>query len=96
IHTDLAWIKAMLGKTEDAKVAILRAREITPGDPQVYLYSALISVRSGETSAAYADLEAAVEMGYPRKLLVAEPHLRSINKDQQFLALTSATDTDAR
>ena len=96
IHTDLAWIKAMLGQTEEAKEAILRAREITPGDPQVYLYSALISVRSGETSAAYEDLEAAVEMGYPRKLLVAEPHLRSLNKDQQFLALTAAADTDAR
>ncbi|MEX2126383.1 MAG: tetratricopeptide repeat protein [Woeseia sp.] len=95
IHIDLAWIKAMLGKMQEAKEVIARAREITPGDPQVYLYSALISVRSGDNSSAYKDLQAAVEMGYPRNLLVAEPHLRAMRNDPQFLALTTTPGTKA-
>jgi tetratricopeptide (TPR) repeat protein len=84
---DLAWIKAMLGKTQEAKEAIARARASTPGDPNVYFIGALIAVRSGEMSSAYQDLEAAIEKGYPLEMLAAEPHLRSIREDPQFLAL---------
>jgi tetratricopeptide (TPR) repeat protein len=84
---DLAWIKAMLGKAEDAKAAIERARRSTPGDPNVHFISALISVRSGEFDAAYQDLEDAVEKGYPLEMLAAEPHLEPIRENAEFREL---------
>jgi tetratricopeptide (TPR) repeat protein/DNA-binding winged helix-turn-helix (wHTH) protein len=85
---DLAWIKAMLGKQDEARKAIARAREITPGDPYVHLITALISVRFGDSSTVYDELEQAIEAGYSRELLAVEPHLKSIWQDPRFQALT--------
>jgi tetratricopeptide (TPR) repeat protein len=92
---DLAWIKAMLGKIADAKGVIERARESTPGDPNVHFISALISVRSGEFSSAYGDLKAAIEKGYPLEMLAAEPHLKAIRGEPQFLELIARSGTVA-
>jgi tetratricopeptide (TPR) repeat protein/TolB-like protein/DNA-binding winged helix-turn-helix (wHTH) protein len=85
---DLAWIKAMLDKPEEAQRAIARARELTPGDPYVYFVSALVAVRAGDTTIVYDNLQAAVDMGYPLKLLAAEPHLRPLRNQARFVALT--------
>lgn len=85
---DLAWIKAMLGKWREARTAIARAREITPGDPYVHFVSALVAVRAGDKESVYEDLRAAVDMGYPLKLLAAEPHLKELRNEPEFLALT--------
>ncbi|HEX7061794.1 MAG TPA: tetratricopeptide repeat protein [Woeseiaceae bacterium] len=85
---DLAWIKAMLGKQGEARGAIARARELTPSDPYVHFVGALISLRGGERRAAYADLHAAIEMGYPPRLLLAEPHLEPLRNEPEFAALT--------
>jgi TolB-like protein/Tfp pilus assembly protein PilF len=93
---DLAWIRAMLGKLSEAREVITRARELTPGDPHVYLYSAMIAVRSNELPSAYQDLKKAIELGYPAEMLAAEPHLKSINGDPQFVALLTAPDAKAR
>ena len=93
--SDLAWIKAMLGKLDDAKVVIERARASTPGDPNVHFISALISVRSGEFSSAYDDLDAAIEKGYPLEMLAAEPHLRPVRNEPRFLELLARSDTAA-
>lgn len=86
---DLAWIKAMLGKEDESRKAIARAREITPGDPYVHFYTALISVRFGDRSTVYDELEQAIEAGYSRELLAAEPHLQTLQQDPRFQALTS-------
>jgi hypothetical protein len=85
---DLAWIKAMLGKTDEARRLISRAGGITPGDPYLHFYSALISVRTGEQTAVFEELQAAVDLGYPLELLAAEPHLRSIRHEPRFEALS--------
>lgn len=87
----LAWIKAMLGEMQDASDAIERARAITPGDPYVYFTDALIAVRSGNTADAYRNLEVAIEKGYPLEMLAAEPHLRPISEEPEFLAMTTRT-----
>lgn len=93
--TDLAWIKAMLGKHDEATGAIGRAKANTPGDPNVHFISALISVRSGELPSAYRDLHAAIEKGYPLQMLAAEPHLKTIREDPKFLELIARSDTVA-
>ena len=85
---DIAWIKAMLGKPEEAQRVITRARELTPGDPYVHFVGALVAIRAGKTATVYDDLEAAAAMGYPLKLLAAEPHLRSLRGQPEFEALT--------
>jgi tetratricopeptide (TPR) repeat protein/TolB-like protein/DNA-binding winged helix-turn-helix (wHTH) protein len=89
---DLAWIRAMLGKLPDARESIARARELTPGDPHVYLYSAMIAVRAKEFSSAYEDLRKAIELGYPPEMVAVEPHLKSINGDPRFVALVKASE----
>jgi Flp pilus assembly protein TadD len=96
---DLAWIKAMLGKVDDARRSIARAREIAPSDPYVHFVAALISVRLGETAAAYDELQAAIATGYSPKLIAAEPHLKALWNEPHFVALTkekSAVDKQNR
>lgn len=85
---DLAWIEAMLGNNEKARELASRAMSITPGDPYVHYVSALISARLGETTAAYQELQAAVDLGFPLELMAAEPHLKSIQHAPRFVALT--------
>jgi TolB-like protein/Flp pilus assembly protein TadD/DNA-binding winged helix-turn-helix (wHTH) protein len=92
---DLAWIRAMLGKLPEAREAIARARELTPGDPHVYLYSAMIAVRENELSSAYDDLKKAIELGYPPEMVAVEPHLKPINTEPEFLELVSASGAKA-
>ena len=60
---DLAWIKAMLGKTEEAEELASRAQSIAPTDPYVHYIHGLVMTRRGEHTAALAELEMAVEMG---------------------------------
>lgn len=84
---DVAWIKSMLDEPEEAQRAIARARDLTPGDPYVHFVSALVAVRAGSTATVYDDLQAAVAMGYPPKLLAAEPHLRYLRDQPEFAAL---------
>jgi tetratricopeptide (TPR) repeat protein/TolB-like protein/DNA-binding winged helix-turn-helix (wHTH) protein len=84
---DLAWIKSMLDKPGEAQRDIARARELTPGDPYVHFVSALVEIRAGDATTVYDDLQAAVAMGYPPKLLAAEPHLRHLRGQPEFAAL---------
>ena len=93
---DLAWIKAMLGKPADARRAIAHARELTPGDPYVHFVSALVAMRTGDASAVYDHLQAAVATGYPLKLIAAEPHLAPLRSQPQFAALTGEPVAERR
>jgi serine/threonine-protein kinase len=87
---DLAWIKSMLDKLQDARELMATAKQLDPTNPYVHYISALILVKSGETSAAYDELEAAVTMGFPLEILAAEPHLRALKGQEKFVALTAA------
>jgi len=86
---DLAWIKAMLGKMNDAVKLVGRAQSIAPSDPYVHYIHGLVMTRRGEHTAALTELEVAVEMGYPLLMLAAEPHLASLRDQPRFIALTS-------
>ncbi len=89
---DLAWIKAMLAKMEDAEALIVRAQRIAPSDPYVHYIHGLVLTRMGEHTAALVELETAVEMGYPLVMLAAEPHLTELKEKPRFVALVNKQD----
>ena len=90
----LAWIKAMLGKMEDAEEIIVGAQHIAPGDPYAHYIHGLVLTRSGQHTAALAELETAIELGFPRVMLAAEPHLMNLKDQPRFVALVNRQSTD--
>jgi len=84
---DLAWITAMLGRLDEAQRLITSALELAPKDPYVHFYDALIRLQRGEPDAALDRLETAVEMGYSRALIRAEPHLTELRNRERFAKL---------
>jgi tetratricopeptide (TPR) repeat protein/TolB-like protein/DNA-binding winged helix-turn-helix (wHTH) protein len=84
---DLAWIKAMLDRFDEAAALSASALEIAPSDPRVHYLRALILARQGEAPAAIDSLETAAEMGWPLAMIAAEPHLRSLRDEQRFQEL---------
>jgi serine/threonine-protein kinase len=91
---DLAWIKAMLEKMEDAEELILRAQRLAPNDPYVHYIHGLVLTRLGEYTGALSELGIAVEMGYPLVMLAAEPHLEVLRDQPRFAALTGGRDAE--
>lgn len=87
---ELAWIKAMLGKTPEARDLTAQAKKIKAGDPYVHFVSGLVLVKAGEHARAFDDLEAAVDMGFSVEMLAAEPHLRSLRDEARYMALSRA------
>lgn len=85
--TDLTWIVAMLDRLDEAQKLIAAARELGPMDPYVYYIDALVRLRLGETDAALGSLETAVDMGYSRAMIRAEPHLMNLRDNERFTAL---------
>jgi adenylate cyclase len=85
---DLAWITAMLGRSTDAQQLIGTALALAPTDPYVHYYDALVRARMGETENALDRLETAVEMGYSRVLIRAEPHLAALRGSARFAEIT--------
>ena len=85
--TDLAWIAAMLGRFDEAERLIATALALAPADPYVTYIDALVRVQLGETEAALDRLEVAVEMGYSRAMIRAEPHLAGLQDNERFVAL---------
>jgi tetratricopeptide (TPR) repeat protein/DNA-binding winged helix-turn-helix (wHTH) protein len=84
---DLAWITAMLGQLDEAERLITTALELAPVDPYVHFYDALVHVRMGETEAALDRLQRAVELGYSRAMIGAEPHLAELRSHERFVEL---------
>jgi tetratricopeptide (TPR) repeat protein len=84
---DLAWIKAMLDRPEEATALAASALATAPDDPRAHYMNALILARRGEVAAAIDSLETAAAMGYSLSLIAAEPHLRSVRNESRFQAL---------
>jgi tetratricopeptide (TPR) repeat protein len=79
--TDLAWIEAMLGDLDAAERLVAQSSVIAPQDPYVHYINALILARRGNVAAAIDKLETALEGGYSRALVAAEPHLAGLRDD---------------
>jgi TolB-like protein/Flp pilus assembly protein TadD len=88
---DLAWIEAMLGNHDDARSLMGRVRTRLPDDPYTYYYDALVWLRAGDKSAALDALETAVEKGYSRQLLSAEPHLDALRGENRFMSIVAGS-----
>jgi tetratricopeptide (TPR) repeat protein/TolB-like protein len=86
---DLAWIKAMLGKTNEAIELADQAVQSDPHSTQGYFLRALVLAHNGERAKALDDLEGAVERGYSRAIIAAEPHLRGLRGEPRFQALVA-------
>jgi hypothetical protein len=84
----------MLGKLTVAEELAVRAQELAPNDPYVHYIYGLVLTRQGKRSAALAELETAVDMGYPLVMLAAEPHLKDLKERPRFLALVNQKDED--
>lgn len=83
----LAWAQMMAGNGARARELVDRALSISPNDPYVYYYDALVRVRSGDLARAFESIEKAITAGYPRSMLAAEPYLASIREQERFTAL---------
>lgn len=88
----LAWARQMLGDSDEAQILMERGLEIAPGDPYGFYYDALIKTRLGQFDAAIQSLESAVAMGYPSKMLAAEPYLAELRSRNDFQALDTKVD----
>lgn len=86
---DLAWIKAMLGKFDEAAQLVARAHDAAPEDPHVHYLDALIRARRGDRASALEKLETVAKMGYPLALIAAEPHLEGLRDERRFQTLIS-------
>ena len=86
----LAWASAMLGNQDYARELIGRSKTIAPNNPYVQYYSALIHSVDQDYDAAIDDLERAVAMGYPVKMLAVEPYLAELHDVAGFVTLISS------
>ncbi|HNP62445.1 MAG TPA: tetratricopeptide repeat protein [Woeseiaceae bacterium] len=83
----LAWSLAMTGDPDEAAVYAARGVEIDPADPYSHYFDAIVKLKGGDTAAAIASLEVAVESGYPLAMLEAEPILKGIRQNPRFVDL---------
>lgn len=84
-----AWANAMIGDPNKARWYISQAKQSAPGNPYVHYYDALLKSRSEDYDAAIDALSIAIVNGFPRVMLIAEPHLRDVRDIERFQALVA-------
>jgi tetratricopeptide (TPR) repeat protein len=84
LRIDLAWIDAMLGDLPAARRRMERALPLAPDDPYTHYIDGLVHLRGGELDAAARAFRKAVDLGYSRALLRADPHLGKRITDPRF------------
>ena len=72
----LASYLAHLGQHEEALRWAARAREISPDDPAVHYFSAIVESLAGNTDAAVDSLANALRLGYSVKIIRADPYFQ--------------------
>lgn len=82
-----AWARAMTQDVDSALRDIERALELAPDDMYSHYYKALIELQRDNTDGALGSLELAIRYGFPAKTLAAEPYLKPLHNDDQFLKL---------
>jgi len=87
IRASLARYQAMLGERKPALVALQRALETSPNDPQVRFEAALVYNQFGETDRALGWLEKAVAVGYSPTTIRDTPNFHSLRGDPRFQAI---------
>ena len=86
-----AWASQMLGDEPAAERALRRGRELAPDDPYGLYYAGLIAASNGARESALESLGAALENGYPPRMLEAEPYLGDLRSDPAFVAMIAGS-----
>lgn len=85
-----AWANAMIGDSARASELMRRALELSPRNPYVYYYDALLKTRRGQHDDALDALSIALAQGYPSAMLISEPLLANLKDERRFAALINA------
>lgn len=80
----LAWAKAMLGESGEARELMDRAISLAPNDPYAWYYDALIRSRAGDPGGALDAAATALREGYSTVMLEAEPFLGELREYERF------------
>lgn len=94
-RADLAHYAAELGQQARAVALIQSALSAAPEDMLVHYSAALVYARLDDNDASLAHLERAVELGYQRQLLAADPGLDSLVELPRFQEIARAQVTGA-
>lgn len=78
---------ARLGRIEEALAVVSAYNSLDSHDPLDGLDLALVFLRSGDMGAVKNTLEQAVQQGYPRALILAEPEFVSVRDEPWFRSL---------
>lgn len=80
---------ARSGQIEEALAAVQIYKSLDFHDVMDTLYLALVFLRSGDMEALKNTLEQAVEQGYPRTLILAEPEFAPVRHESWFRSLAA-------
>lgn len=83
-RVQLAGYDAHLGRDDLAKGALADAMRLTPGDLYLYYETAVAYTILRMPDAALDALAVAVEQGYPRRLVAADPQFESLHTLERF------------
>lgn len=86
----LAWAEEMGGDDGNASELIERALTIAPNDPYAHYYASLLSTRRGDLAAATEAIKAAVDLGYPVRMLATEPYLAALRSEEEVVELLAS------
>jgi tetratricopeptide (TPR) repeat protein/TolB-like protein len=80
----LAGYDAALGRVELARLALEEALRLTPRDPYLYYDAAVAWANMGMTAQALDALRDAVRLGYPARLVAADPMFDTLRGAEEF------------
>ena len=87
-----AWSRQMLGDSESAQAGIAKGFQVAPKNPYGFYYDSLIRTQLGDYGGAIESLKAAIENGYPVKMLDAEPYLDELRLKGDYESLAAESD----
>ncbi|MDX1508005.1 MAG: tetratricopeptide repeat protein [Woeseiaceae bacterium] len=92
VQMDLAWIKTVLEKHDEADDLIERAMTSVPDDPYVHYIKGIMLNRRGDSQGAVQALGQSVELGYSKKMLGVDPHLANLADNPAFRTLAGLSE----
>lgn len=85
---------ASIGQFDKAAWRLAKAIELAPGNMYVHYFAALVAANSGDIDAAVDASRRAIDNGYPKKLLVAEPGLQGLSDSARFRELLATESSE--
>jgi tetratricopeptide (TPR) repeat protein len=81
---------ANLDRHKEAIAAVTRAAEIAPDSPSTRYFEAIVQNFVGNPDKSLEKLEKAVELGYPLRLIAADPQFENLHNNGRFQAITAS------